>query len=65
MVPLLAMAPELSPVYSHILWKWKQSNLDSIYGEPSYKGVSGLNSGVILTDLNAIRNTVNVYQMLM
>lgn len=52
---LFALAPELSPVYHHILYQWKQSHPGSLFGEPSYKGFAGLNSGVVLMNLDAIR----------
>lgn len=54
---LFGLAPELSPVYHHILWKWKQANDNSSFGEPHTAGFPGVNSGVVLVQLNRIRHS--------
>ncbi|XP_017770644.1 PREDICTED: xyloside xylosyltransferase 1 [Nicrophorus vespilloides] len=64
---LFGLAPELSPVYRHILYSFKQkhnSTFGDFYhdkevkaGEPHPKGFQGYNSGVILFNLSAIRKS--------
>lgn len=68
---LLALSPELSPVYHHILHKYTQRHKNSTFGQwyqpqlkphlpyhhliPHHRGFQGYNSGVILFNLTAIR----------
>lgn len=53
---LFGLAPELSPVYHHILWKWRNYNSDK-YKTQELKNLNGLNSGVILSYLERIRKS--------
>jgi len=53
---LFGLAPELSPVYHHILWKWRNYKGDKYKTQP-YTNMNGLNSGVILSYLERIRKS--------
>jgi len=48
------LAPELSPVYHHILWKWRNYRGDKYKTQP-HTDFNGLNSGVLLSYLERIR----------
>lgn len=58
---LFGLAPELSPVYYHILWKWRNYGDDDDDNDGKFKArrklvnANGLNSGVILLYLERIR----------
>lgn len=54
---LFALAPELSPVYHHILWKYLQVNENTTFGTPLPDGFPGVNSGVVLMHLDRIRQS--------
>lgn len=49
------MAPELSPVYHHALWKWRNYKRDE-YENGKHVNYNGLNSGVVMSYLGRIRN---------
>lgn len=60
---LFGLAPELSPVYRHILYNYRLKHNTS-FGDPlkpvkppHYTGYPGLNSGVMLFNLERIRNS--------
>lgn len=48
------MAPELSPVYHHALWKWRNYKRDE-YENRKHVNLNGLNSGVVMSYLERIR----------
>lgn len=55
---LFGLAPELSPVYRHVLYLYRSKNPTSKIGDPiSSGGYPGLNSGVILFCLDRLRNS--------
>ncbi|XP_039278572.1 LOW QUALITY PROTEIN: xyloside xylosyltransferase 1 [Nilaparvata lugens] len=62
---LIGLAPELSPVYQHILYAYRSRHKTSLLGSPlSAGGFPGLNSGVILFPLDRIRASP-LYQTLL
>lgn len=55
---LLGLAPELSPVYQHVLYLYRSRHSGTKFGSPlSSGGFPGLNSGVILFYFNRIRES--------
>ena len=61
---LFGLAPELTPVYRHILYMYRNKNLKTIFGEPNYLGgYSGYNSGVILLNLKRLRESLEYDQI--
>lgn len=61
---LFGLAPELTPVYRHILYKYRATYPKSTFGNPYYPqghrksqklGYPGLNSGVVMLQLDRIR----------
>lgn len=55
---MFGLAPELSPVYYHILWKWRNYKDDKSKTE-KHINLNGLNSGVILSYLERIRENAD------
>lgn len=53
---LFGLAPEQSPVYHHILWKWRNYKRNW-YNARNRTDLNGLNSGVILLYLERIRKS--------
>ncbi|KAL1484002.1 hypothetical protein MTO96_032820 [Rhipicephalus appendiculatus] len=47
----------LDPVYRHCLHKYRQQHPGTLCGEPAPRGNPGLNSGVVLIDLEAVRSS--------
>lgn len=61
---LFGLAPELSPVYRHVLYLYRSKNPSSKIGDPiTTGGYPGLNSGMILFALDRLRNS-SVYPQL-
>lgn len=58
---IMGLAYEQQPVYRHILHKYRQENHGTKCGEPASRGSPGFNSGVVLLNLEAIRNS-SVYK---
>ncbi|XP_003701127.1 xyloside xylosyltransferase [Megachile rotundata] len=55
---LFGLAPELTPVYRHVLYLYRNKNPNTLFGEPaSSGGYPGYNSGVVLFNLNRLRNS--------
>jgi lipopolysaccharide biosynthesis glycosyltransferase len=56
---LFGLAPELTPVYRHVLYLYRSHHKDTRFGEPQSshddQGFPGLNSGVILFRLDRMR----------
>ncbi|XP_018908502.2 xyloside xylosyltransferase 1 isoform X3 [Bemisia tabaci] len=62
---LFGLAPELTPVYRHILYRYRNLHKDTLFGKSLIEGgYPGLNSGVILFRLDRIRQS-DVYNMLL
>uniref|UniRef100_A0A0A9WZ56 Xyloside xylosyltransferase 1 n=1 Tax=Lygus hesperus TaxID=30085 RepID=A0A0A9WZ56_LYGHE len=62
---VLGAAPELTPVYHHILYSYRSSHKDSKLGTAASEGgFPGINSGVLLLDLEKMRKSV-IYQGLL
>ena len=56
---LFGLAPELTPVYRHVLYLYRSKNPKTRFGEPgSMGGYPGYNSGVILFHLERLRNSL-------
>ena len=55
---LFGLAPELSPVYRHVLYYYRSKNPTSKIGDPiSSGGYPGLNSGVVMFCFDRLRNS--------
>lgn len=54
---IMGLAHELQPVYHHLLHKYRQQHPGTLCGEPAPRGNPGFNSGVLLIDLEAVRNS--------
>lgn len=54
---LMGLAPELSPVYRHILYVYRNKHKATLLGEPKGKGFPGYNSGVVLMKLDRLRQS--------
>ena len=61
---LLGLAPELSPVYRHILYIYRNKHKTTLLGEPKGLGFPGFNSGIVLMKLDRLRKS-NLYHSLM
>lgn len=55
---LFGLAPELTPVYRHVLYLYRNKHPNTLFGEAaSSGGYPGYNSGVVLFNLNKLRNS--------
>ncbi|KZC08816.1 PREDICTED: xyloside xylosyltransferase 1 [Dufourea novaeangliae] len=55
---LFGLAPELTPVYRHVLYLYRNKHPNTSFGEPSKSnGYPGYNSGVVLFNLDRLRNS--------
>ncbi|XP_043288409.1 xyloside xylosyltransferase 1-like [Venturia canescens] len=55
---LFGLAPEVTPVYRHVLCSYRNQNPKTIFGEPiSLVGYPGYNSGVVLFQLEKSRKS--------
>ncbi|CAF1443362.1 unnamed protein product [Rotaria magnacalcarata] len=54
---ILGIARENQPVYRHLLWSYRREHLDTNIGDPPPNGITGFNSGVLLLNLNRIRQS--------
>lgn len=61
---LLGLAPELSPVYRHILYLYRNRHKATLLGEPKGMGFPGFNSGVVLMKLAKMRQS-SLYRSLL
>ncbi|XP_050430473.1 xyloside xylosyltransferase 1 [Adelges cooleyi] len=57
---IFGLAPELSPVYHHILWKWRYFQGEKRKPKAERGNMQGLNSGVVLLNLERMRNNNSV-----
>jgi len=55
---IIGIARENQPVYRHLLWLYRQENPQTNIGNPPPYGLTGFNSGVLLLDLNKIRQSI-------
>jgi lipopolysaccharide biosynthesis glycosyltransferase len=55
---IIGIARENQPVYRHLLWSYRQENPHTHIGNPPPYGITGFNSGVLLLDLNKIRQSI-------
>ncbi|XP_043260821.1 xyloside xylosyltransferase 1 isoform X1 [Colletes gigas] len=61
---LFGLAPELTPVYRHVLYLYRNKHPHTMFGEPAGSGgYPGYNSGVVLFNLDRLRNS-SVYQQI-
>ena len=62
---LFGLAPELTPVYRHVLYLYRSKNPKTTFGEPGYSGgFPGYNSGVILINLDRLRKSLEYDQII-
>lgn len=62
---LFGLAPELSPVYHHILYIYRSKYKDTMFGRPMGEGgFPGLNSGVIMFQFEHIRKSKKYSELL-
>lgn len=54
---VLGIAREAQPVYRHTFWAYRQSHPGTRVGEPPPDGLTGFNSGVLLLDLDKMRQS--------
>ena len=55
---LFGLAPELTPVYRHVLYLYRNKHPNTLFGEPARSGgYPGFNSGVVLFNLDRLRNS--------
>ncbi|KAL8188340.1 UNVERIFIED_CONTAM: Xyloside xylosyltransferase 1 [Gekko kuhli] len=54
---VIGLAQEMQPVYRHIFWQYRQEHPGTKVGEPPPDGLPGFNSGVLLLDLEAMRQS--------
>lgn len=61
---IIGIAREAQPVYRHVFHSYRSKNPDTRVGEPPPNGLTGFNSGVLLLDLNRMRNSVTYNKLL-
>nr|XP_057930369.1 xyloside xylosyltransferase 1 [Doryrhamphus excisus]XP_057930370.1 xyloside xylosyltransferase 1 [Doryrhamphus excisus] len=61
---VIGIAREMQPVYRHTFWQYRKDNPTTRVGEPPPEGQPGFNSGVMLLDLAAMRNSALYNQLL-
>lgn len=54
---LMGLAPELSPVYRHILYLYRNKHKTTLLGEPKGRGFPGFNSGIVMMKLDRLRQS--------
>ena len=54
---------DAQPVYRHVFWKYRNENPNTRVGNPPPNGLTGFNSGVLLLDLDKMRES-SLYQSL-
>ncbi|CAL1541060.1 unnamed protein product, partial [Lymnaea stagnalis] len=53
----VGMARDNQPVYRNLLWEFRKKNPRTRVGDPPPDGLTGFNSGVVLLDLDKLRNS--------
>ncbi|XP_043379091.1 xyloside xylosyltransferase 1 isoform X3 [Chelonia mydas] len=61
---VIGIAREMQPVYRHTFWQFRRENPQTKVGEPPPDGLPGFNSGVMLLDLEAMRQSQLYNQLL-
>ncbi|XP_047444294.1 xyloside xylosyltransferase 1 [Mugil cephalus] len=61
---VIGIAREMQPVYRHTFWQYRKENPQTKVGEPPPDGLPGFNSGVMLLDLGAMRDSALYDQLL-
>lgn len=61
---VIGIAREMQPVYRHTFWQYRKENPQTRVGEPPPDGLPGFNSGVMLLDLGAMRDSALYNQLL-
>lgn len=54
---VIGITREMQPVYRHTFWQYRKENPQTKVGDPPPDGLPGFNSGVMLLDLDAMRNS--------
>uniref|UniRef100_A0A5F8H6B8 Xyloside xylosyltransferase 1 n=1 Tax=Monodelphis domestica TaxID=13616 RepID=A0A5F8H6B8_MONDO len=54
---VIGLAREMQPVYRHTFWQFRRENPQSRVGDPPPEGLPGFNSGVMLLNLEAMRQS--------
>ena len=60
---IIGIARDSQPVYRHVFWKYRSEHPNTRVGSPPPDGLTGFNSGVLLLDLDKMRESV-LYQKL-
>ncbi|XP_075573082.1 xyloside xylosyltransferase 1 [Pelecanus crispus] len=61
---VIGIAREMQPVYRHTFWQYRRENPQTKVGDPPPDGLPGFNSGVLLLNLEAMRQS-NLYNQLL
>ncbi|GCB61687.1 xyloside xylosyltransferase 1 [Scyliorhinus torazame] len=61
---VIGIAREMQPVYRHTFWQYRRENPQTKVGDPPPDGLPGFNSGVMLLNLEAMRQSELYNQLL-
>ncbi|KAM5164613.1 xyloside xylosyltransferase 1 isoform 2-T2 [Mantella aurantiaca] len=61
---VIGIAQEMQPVYRHTFWQYRRENVNTKVGSPPPDGMPGFNSGVMLLNLEAMRQSKLYNQLL-
>ncbi|KAJ1162906.1 hypothetical protein NDU88_003370 [Pleurodeles waltl] len=61
---VIGIAQEMQPVYRHTFWQFRRENPKTKVGDPPPEGLPGFNSGVMLLNLDAMRQSRLYNQLL-
>ncbi|CAH2247885.1 xyloside xylosyltransferase 1 [Pelobates cultripes] len=61
---VIGIANEMQPVYRHTFWQYRRENPNTKVGDPPPDGMPGFNSGVMLLNLEAMRQSKLYNQLL-
>ncbi|XP_072475019.1 xyloside xylosyltransferase 1 isoform X2 [Notamacropus eugenii] len=61
---IIGIAREMQPVYRHTFWQFRRENPQTRVGDPPPDGLPGFNSGVMLLNLDAMRQSALYRQLL-
>ncbi|KAM9274775.1 LOW QUALITY PROTEIN: xyloside xylosyltransferase 1 [Cariama cristata] len=61
---VIGIAREMQPVYRHTFWQYRRENPQTKVGDPPPDGLPGFNSGVLLLNLEAMRQSKLYNQLL-
>ncbi|KAK5930749.1 hypothetical protein CgunFtcFv8_026962 [Champsocephalus gunnari] len=61
---VIGITREMQPVYRHTFWQYRKENPRTRVGDPHPEGLPGFNSGVMLLDLGAMRESALYNQLL-